>query len=127
MAACDCDVSHLIPNDSGLTERKVKVKKDGKNKRGVVRGDAMMPCIRKRVEGMPWQLNKAGNIPTPQSMAALQSSHDVCSALGHTATVPEAVVLSAIVNCPRTHARCVGGNVWSRGSCYRERRPLCQG
>lgn len=51
------------------------------------------------------------HIPTPQRMAALQPPHDGRSTLGHTATVPEVAVLPAIVNCPRTQARCVGGNV----------------
>lgn len=58
----------------------------------------MMPRVRKRVGGVSWQLNKAGTIPTPQPMAALQSPRDICLTLGHAATVPAAAVLPAIVS-----------------------------
>lgn len=47
-----------------------------RKKGGAVRGDAMMPCIRKRGRGVvSWQLNKAGNIFQRLSQWQLSRHH----------------------------------------------------
>lgn len=73
----------------------------------------MMPCKRKRGESVLAAEQSGKQIPTPQPMPALQPPRDICSTLGHTATVPAEAVSPAIGNCPRTHA------VW-KATCDQE-------